>query len=210
MIGGRKCDLRLCARLGAQRPGAESRAVAAGAIPLREPAARRGAENLNFHEGTLQGAMQTDNSCWRRKEPFTHKTARSPQRSGPTTQDYNSALAYELTSQFRSISSCCGVTHSIAMAPWLSCNPQSSRPEKDSIGICGRERGFGDFQTNGVPRLRGEKDEHQAKVFKAGTRLFCYMRSINSTCFAQIAWNFLDMFTNRNRMWQRVVESGLQ
>ena len=49
------------------------------------------------------------------------------------------------------------------------------------------------------------KDEHQAKVVKACTQLFCYMHSLNSTCFAQIPLNSLDMFTNRNRMWAEVV-----
>src|SRR5258705_275505 len=34
------------------------------------------------------------------------------------------------------------------------------------------------------------------------------MHSLNSTCFAQIALNFLDMFTNRNKMWAKVVGSG--
>ncbi len=57
--------------------------------------------------------------------------------------------------------------------------------------------------------LRGE-DEHQAKVINACTQLFCYMHSLNSTRFAQIPLNFLDMFTNRNKMWAKVVESGFQ
>jgi hypothetical protein len=35
-------------------------------------------------------------------------------------KDYSSALAYELTSQFRSISSCCGVVHSM-VTPWDPC-----------------------------------------------------------------------------------------
>src|SRR6266852_4291380 len=49
---------------------------------------------------------------------YRYKTARRRRRALQTGL-YSSALAYELTSQFRSISSCCGVTHSMAMAPWI-------------------------------------------------------------------------------------------
>ena len=45
--------MSLGARLGAERGGSESRAIAAGAIPLGKAAAGRGAENFDFHEGIL-------------------------------------------------------------------------------------------------------------------------------------------------------------
>src|SRR5467141_860477 len=86
-IIGRKCNLRLSAWLRMKFSRSESRAIAARAIPLREAAARSGAENFNFHEGTPRGAMQTYKPDWRSKGPYKQKTARPPRRSGPTTQD---------------------------------------------------------------------------------------------------------------------------
>jgi len=86
-IIGRKCNLRLSAWLCMKFSRSESRAIAARAIPLREAAARSGAENFNFHEGTPRGAMQTHKPGWRSKGPYKQKTARPPRRSGPTTQD---------------------------------------------------------------------------------------------------------------------------
>ena len=58
----------MCARLGVKRTGAQARAVAAGAIPLGEATARRGAENFDFHKGILQGAKRKCKPGWRNKD----------------------------------------------------------------------------------------------------------------------------------------------
>ena len=86
-------SLRLCSRTRLQSPGTHTHALSTCAIPLWEAAPGRGAENSNAHTGTLK------DDRWAR------------------SRDYSSALAYELISQFRSISSCCGVVHSMVMAP---------------------------------------------------------------------------------------------
>ena len=131
---------------------------------------------LIFTRGFSRGQSGTANWAGGPKTD-RHKTARPPWRSGPTTQNYSSALAYELTSQFRSISSCCGVTHSIAMAPSFMSNPQSAGQLKDTTRIRGKEQGLSEFLTSDSGKVRTQKDEHQAKVISACTQLFCYMSS---------------------------------
>ena len=71
-----------------------------------------------------------------------HKSTRFSDRGMPAesgsldnSRDYSSALAYELISQLRSISSCCGVVHSMV---WLL-EIGTSNAEKDST--VGREKG---------------------------------------------------------------------
>ena len=54
-----------------KRSGAEPGAIAACAIPLGEAAARCGAENFNFHEGTLQAAKRKCRPGWRNKDVQT-------------------------------------------------------------------------------------------------------------------------------------------
>jgi len=48
-----------------------------------------------------------------RKRPLHGLLAESGSRRESNLKDYSSALAYELISQLRSISSCCGVVHSM-------------------------------------------------------------------------------------------------
>jgi hypothetical protein len=53
LIVGRESDLRLRSWFGANRTIAQTGAVAAGAIPLRETTASSGAENFYAHEKTI-------------------------------------------------------------------------------------------------------------------------------------------------------------
>jgi len=119
-IIGRERKLGLRAWLALEFTGAEACAVETSAVPLREAPTGSGAEDFNAHLRT-RGELGRENKkpAWeggRKNEPQKRESKARPRKEGSCRsleRNQSSALAYELTSQFRSISSCCGVTHSI-------------------------------------------------------------------------------------------------
>ena len=199
--------MRLGARPGVKRSGAEPGAIAACAIPLGEAAACCGAENLDFHEGILQGAKRKCKPGWRNKDV--------QRQNGPIAAavgPHNSRLQFSV-----------GVRADFAIqidlfvlrgdpfhsdGSFIHVKSTVSGTAKRYHTNSRKGTGLNRLSEERPGRVRTQEDEHQAKVIKACTQLFCYMHSLNSTRFAQIPRNFLDMFTNRNRMWPRVVQSG--
>ena len=80
------------------------------------------------------------------------------------TEVYSSALAYELTSQLRSIGSCCGVTHSIADSSFEIARQDSTAPPRIIAG----PEGMVPIWSLGQRRARGQRQAEPRTAGRAG------------------------------------------
>ena len=106
-----------------------------------------------------------------------HKSARFSDRdtlaesgSLATSKDYSSALAYELISQLRSISSCCGVVHSMGRLLEIGTSNVESIARLEVKRKADR---FHIDRPQSVPLVRQNKLAHKAGRRYVGVRSMC-------------------------------------